>query len=137
MEPFSNSRLQETPELAIPGAKAVRVDYLDRPGLVEHLRGVQVVLSFIVTMADPDNISQKNLIDACVEAGVTRFAPSEWATASRCGIPSYQGKDEVYEYLQLVNREKPVCGVLSRRWAHTWLMWCRCLNTHCFSLGCS
>lgn len=46
----------------------------------EILEGVYTVLSFIVTQSDPGNVSQKNLIDAAVQAGVKRFAPSEWAT---------------------------------------------------------
>jgi hypothetical protein len=35
-------------------------------------------LSFIQLLADPENMAQKNLIDAAIVAGVKRFAPSEW-----------------------------------------------------------
>jgi len=35
-------------------------------------------LSFVQLLADPENIAQKNLIDASIDAGVKRFAPSEW-----------------------------------------------------------
>lgn len=38
------------------------------------------MLSFIATQEDPASTVQKNLIDAAVEAGVKRFAPSEWST---------------------------------------------------------
>jgi len=38
------------------------------------------VLSFITAQTDPDNIAQKTLIDASIEAGVKRFAPNEWST---------------------------------------------------------
>ena len=38
------------------------------------------MLSFIATQEDPASLVQKNLIDAAVEAGVKRFAPSEWST---------------------------------------------------------
>jgi hypothetical protein len=41
---------------------------------------VHTVLSFVVTTADPEGIVQKVLIDASIDAGVKRFAPSEWAT---------------------------------------------------------
>jgi hypothetical protein len=41
---------------------------------------VHTVLSFIHVQSDPGNINQKNLIKAAIEAGVKRFAPSEWAT---------------------------------------------------------
>jgi hypothetical protein len=38
------------------------------------------VLSFIATEQDLASTVQKNLIDAAVQAGVKRFAPSEWST---------------------------------------------------------
>jgi hypothetical protein len=38
------------------------------------------VLSFITAQTDPDNIAQKTLINASIEAGVKRFAPNEWST---------------------------------------------------------
>lgn len=37
------------------------------------------MLSFVDAMSDPENISQRTLIDASIRAGVKRFAPSEWA----------------------------------------------------------
>lgn len=97
------------PELTAQGVSIVQVDYNDKTSLIQHLQGVHTVLSFIVTMADPHNIAQKTLIDACIEAKVRRFAPSEWATRSHCGILSYAGKDEVSDYLNLINQEKSVC----------------------------
>ncbi|KAJ6000669.1 NAD(P)-binding protein [Penicillium waksmanii] len=53
--------------------------YQDKDQLVEALDGVHTVLSFLVTQEDPASIAQKNLIDAAIQAGVKRFAPSEWA----------------------------------------------------------
>ena len=38
------------------------------------------MLSFVVNQEDPASTVQKNLIDAAVQAGVKRFAPSEWST---------------------------------------------------------
>lgn len=55
------------------------VNYTDKDALVKALQGVHTVLSFIVVHQDPENKTQKNLIDAAVSAGVKRFAPSEWA----------------------------------------------------------
>jgi hypothetical protein len=55
------------------------VDYDDTADLTRSLEGVDTVLSFIVAHLDPEGTAQKNLIDASVAAGVTRFAPSEWA----------------------------------------------------------
>jgi hypothetical protein len=52
---------------------------LDRPSLVKALNGVHTVLSFIVAHKDIGNVTQKALIDASIEAGVKRIAPSEWA----------------------------------------------------------
>ncbi|KAL1604028.1 hypothetical protein SLS60_005620 [Paraconiothyrium brasiliense] len=54
------------------------VDYNDKDNLVNALRGVHTVLSFIQVLLDVDQQSQKNLIDAAVLAGVKRFAPSEY-----------------------------------------------------------
>ncbi len=54
------------------------MNYDDQSELVEALQGVHTVLSFIQLLSDPENKSQKNLIDAAIAAGVRRFAPSEW-----------------------------------------------------------
>lgn len=55
------------------------MDYLDKQQLVQVLQGMHTVLSFITVVMDHENHAQINLINACVEAGVKRFAPSEWA----------------------------------------------------------
>lgn len=61
-----------------PGVTWRSVNYDDKNELVEALRGIHTVLSFIQLLADPENKAQKNLIDAAIVAGVKRFAPSEW-----------------------------------------------------------
>jgi hypothetical protein len=58
----------------------IKTNYQDPKELVEILKDVHTVLSFIVTQSDPGNVSQKNLIDASIQAGVKRLAPSEWAS---------------------------------------------------------
>jgi hypothetical protein len=86
------------------------------------------MLSFIVVQNDPGNISQINLIDAAVGAGVKRFAPSEWGgyayvlkylvwdrsclllnicRSSDEGMP-WAGKAKVREYLRQINHPKKV-----------------------------
>lgn len=58
----------------------VKANYDDPEQLAQILQGVHTVLSFVASQADPGSTVQKNLIDAAVEAGVKRFAPSEWST---------------------------------------------------------
>lgn len=58
----------------------VTVNYHDLEQLVDALKGVHTVLSFITEDQDPESSVQKTLIDAAVQAGVQRFAPSEWAS---------------------------------------------------------
>jgi hypothetical protein len=65
--------VQEVSALTKQGLNAVKVDYHDKDGLVQLLWGVHTVLSFVVVASDPENITQKNLIDASIEAGVKRF----------------------------------------------------------------
>lgn len=62
----------------MPGVTWNAVNYENKSELVEALQGVHTVLSFVQLLADPGNQSQKNLIDACIIAGVKRFAPSEY-----------------------------------------------------------
>lgn len=54
------------------------VNYDNKTDLSEALEGIHTLLSFVQLLADPDNQSQKNLIDAAITAGVKRFAPSEY-----------------------------------------------------------
>ena len=56
-----------------------RVSFDDKAELVRELQGAEVVLNFIVVNDDPNNTVSKLVIDASIEAGVKRFAPSEWA----------------------------------------------------------
>lgn len=58
----------------------VKANYEDPKQLVQILQGVHTVLSFVITQTDPASTVQKNLIDAAIQAGVKRFAPSEWGS---------------------------------------------------------
>ncbi|EEU36003.1 uncharacterized protein NECHADRAFT_49787 [Fusarium vanettenii 77-13-4] len=95
------------------GVRYVQANYQDKAELAQLLKGIHTVLSFIAAHLDPENQAQKNLIDASVEAGVTRFAPSEWSTgvkiaSSLDAMPWYTGKVEVAQYLEDLNKDKKV-----------------------------
>ncbi|KAF5232140.1 hypothetical protein FANTH_13137 [Fusarium anthophilum] len=81
-----------------------QVDYDDKSALVDAMNGIDTVLSFLAMLDQNEALElHKKLIDAAIEAGVRRFAPSEWATASNSGVAHYQYKDEVRKYLEEVN----------------------------------
>ncbi|KAJ3539921.1 hypothetical protein NM208_g5288 [Fusarium decemcellulare] len=77
-----------------PGLSWAKIDYQDKRQLVDTLKGVHTVLSFIVVQQDPGSVSQINLIDACVAAGVTRYFVNNF--------PMYEGKLQVLEYCLFV-----------------------------------
>ncbi|KAJ6195903.1 hypothetical protein J3E72DRAFT_396904 [Bipolaris maydis] len=100
---------QDPTQVALPnGVQTIQLDYNEKGQIVDALQGVETVFSFIITGKDPGNVAQKNLIDACVEAKVRRFAPSEWVGVSSTGTPWYAGKAAVSAYLQELNTEKKV-----------------------------
>ncbi|KAI1085985.1 NAD(P)-binding protein [Rostrohypoxylon terebratum] len=84
------------------------VDYNDKKALVDVLRGTHTLLSFVQTLSDPDQRSQKNLIDACIEAGVKRFAPSEYGSQGTVDMDWLRVKVNIREYLEEVNRKEQV-----------------------------
>ncbi|KAK0718547.1 hypothetical protein B0T26DRAFT_778788 [Lasiosphaeria miniovina] len=99
---------------ALEGTTWVTVDYEDKSSLVKALQGVDTVLSFIAVHLDPDSSIAKRIIDAAVDAGVKRFAPSEWSayvdsTTSLSKIdllPWYAGKGVIRQYLADLNKDK-------------------------------
>lgn len=99
------SRQDATPENAIDGTTWVKVDYSDKQGLAQALQGVHTALSFLVF---GDTSIQENLIDAAIEAGVKRFAPSEWAVSNVRHLDWYAGKVQIREYLREKNKDKKV-----------------------------
>ncbi|OAG44392.1 hypothetical protein AYO21_01388 [Fonsecaea monophora] len=88
-----------------PNYRVVEVDYLDTDELVLNLKGVDVVLSFVL---DYENRVQKALINACVLAKVKRFAPSEWVWGNYSGIELFKYKDEIRQYLEHLNAQEIV-----------------------------
>ncbi|KAI0431239.1 hypothetical protein F5Y09DRAFT_305534 [Xylaria sp. FL1042] len=89
-----------------PGVKWLAVDYNDKGALVEALRGIHTVLSFVQLLSDPEQKAQKNLIDATISAGVKRFAPSEYGSRGVDNMAWWEGKHKVREYLKTVNEEQ-------------------------------
>ncbi|KAF7560406.1 hypothetical protein G7046_g3741 [Stylonectria norvegica] len=89
-----------------PGVSWRAVDYGDEENLVEALRGIHTVLSFInQPVAELENSSQKLLIDACISAGVKRFAPSDHGKED---LPFWSAKKRIEEYLEKVNKSEKV-----------------------------
>lgn len=72
------TKYSRSEKLVAPGVHWRVVNYDDKEDLVEALKGIHTLLSFVQLLADPQNQSQKNLIDAAIDAGVERFAPSEY-----------------------------------------------------------
>ena len=57
----------------------------------------------MVVHLDTDCVAQKNLIHACIDAGVKRFSPSEWGIKNNSGIDPYANKDTIAQYLREIN----------------------------------
>ncbi|OTB15214.1 hypothetical protein K445DRAFT_318054 [Daldinia sp. EC12] len=97
----------------LPGVEWVQTTYEDKSELVRLFKGVEAVICFLPVHLDKDNAIQKRLIDASIEAGVRRYAPSEWATgvkleSSLDAMSWYAGKVEIAHYLEKLNEEKKI-----------------------------
>ncbi|KAH9908455.1 NAD(P)-binding protein [Xylariomycetidae sp. FL2044] len=97
---------------SLQGVSWVKTAY-EKEELVRLFQGVETVFCFFPVHLDPGNATQKRLINASIEAGVKRFAPSEWATGVKLetaldAMPWYAGKIEIGHYLEEVNKEKKV-----------------------------
>ncbi|KAH7084723.1 NmrA-like family protein-like protein [Paraphoma chrysanthemicola] len=99
------------PTTRTPGVSYLQIDYSDLASLTQSLRGFDTCLSFLIAHLDIDNITQKNLIHACIAAGVRRFAPSEWSIASHSGVPAYAQKDEIAAYLAELKEQGKLGGL--------------------------
>ncbi|KAI1472630.1 NAD(P)-binding protein [Daldinia caldariorum] len=98
---------------SLPGVEWVQTTYEDKSELVRLFKGVETVICFLAVHLDKDNAIQKRLIDASIEAGVRRYAPSEWATgvkleSSLDAMPWYEGKIKIAHYLEKLNEQKKV-----------------------------
>lgn len=86
------------PSLSALGIDVRPVFYTDHVALVNALRGVHTIISTIAAMDDSMRTSQLALLAAAKEAGVKRFAPSEFA-----GM-----KDGELAYPELYKPNRPV-----------------------------
>ncbi|KAI1261299.1 NAD(P)-binding protein [Xylariaceae sp. FL1019] len=118
-----------------PGIKWQVVDYNDKSALTEALRGTHTLLSFVQLLSDPGEKAQRNLIDAAIDAGVKRFAPSEYGrqvkrpiltnvinininvparkltsadSKSMVDMPWTSGKERIRGYLEQINAKADV-----------------------------
>lgn len=84
----SASNLTQTSNMVI-----AQVDYHSVPSVVSALRGVQVVISILTSRAAGN---QNPLIDASIDAGVSRFIPSEFGNDTTnsyiAKLPFYSAK---------------------------------------------
>ncbi|OAQ70229.1 hypothetical protein VFPPC_02732 [Pochonia chlamydosporia 170] len=97
----------------LPGVQWIQTTYEDKTELVRLLQGVHTLLCFYAVHLDPGSETQKRLIDAAVEAGVKRYAPSEWSTGEKLKestdvLAWYAGKVEISQYLENFNQQKKV-----------------------------
>ncbi|KAF3768044.1 NAD(P)-binding protein [Cryphonectria parasitica EP155] len=100
---------REAPDADLdPAVKWKCVDYNDKSSLIKSLRGVHTLLSFVQLLSDPNQESQKNLIDAAISAGVKRFAPSEYGSKDTNHMAWWQGKQNIRDYLRQVNAAETV-----------------------------
>ncbi|KAK3688822.1 hypothetical protein B0T22DRAFT_375879 [Podospora appendiculata] len=102
------SRRDPKPDDLIEGITWLKVNYLDKNDLVKALQGVHTVISFILAHLDTKAEAQINLIDACINAGVKRHAPSEWLGPNLSLSPFYASKLIVRAYLDEINKDKKV-----------------------------
>ncbi|KAL2137802.1 hypothetical protein VTI28DRAFT_8196 [Corynascus sepedonium] len=91
-------------KIAIAGPGQLAFEIID--GLVATGKHEIVILSRRDNMGQKDDaFVQKNLIDAAIEAGVKRIAPSEWAVANFNHLTWYNAKLTIRDYLREKNKE--------------------------------
>ncbi|KAJ6004771.1 NAD(P)-binding protein [Penicillium herquei] len=90
------------------GTTWIKVDYTSVEQLTQVLQGVHTVLSFVTESTGEGSPVQFNLIDASVNAGVKRFAPSEWASSGFTHMSWYAFKEVTRQYLKDLNKDKKV-----------------------------
>ncbi|KAL4937872.1 hypothetical protein BDV06DRAFT_226542 [Aspergillus oleicola] len=93
---------------ASQGVTWVKTNYENTQELAGVLKGVHTVLSFIIEQDTETSPTQRRLIDAAIQAGVKRFAPSEWASSTFDGLSWYSYKLSIRAYLAEVNKDKKV-----------------------------
>jgi hypothetical protein len=64
---------------SLPGVDWVKTLFEDKSELVRLLTKIHTLFCYFPAHLDKNGEAQKRLIDAAVEAGVKRYAPSEWS----------------------------------------------------------
>ncbi|CAD6581394.1 MAG: hypothetical protein ASARMPRED_000600 [Alectoria sarmentosa] len=102
------------PSLTAKGVDVRPLSYTDHASLTAALRGVHTVLSVIGSIStDEARESQLAVIAAAKEAGVKRFAPSEYAIRDYGDWDFYAGKIPVWEATEASGMEYTqfTCGI--------------------------
>ncbi|KAJ0412961.1 NAD(P)-binding protein [Aspergillus carlsbadensis] len=99
---------KDAPKEPAEGITWIKPNYDSVEQLTETLQGVHTLLSFVTEQEGAESPIQKRLIAAAVQAGVKRFAPSEWATATTQNLPWYAYKAEIRRYLAELNKDEKV-----------------------------
>jgi len=90
------------------GLSVRQVDYSSRQSIVDGLKGVQGVVSLL---SGPGLAHQPGLVDAAVEAGVTRFLPSEFGSDTRhpgvAKFPVFTSKVTSLDYVEQKAADNP------------------------------
>jgi uncharacterized protein YbjT (DUF2867 family) len=96
------SRQDTTPHTKLPGVNVRPVSYEDHTQLVDALKGVHTLICAIFVFSNDLATIQLALIKAAVEAGVKRFAPSEFAGTLKTAelVDAYHPKLRVAEGLR-------------------------------------
>ncbi|KAJ3279470.1 hypothetical protein HK104_001435 [Borealophlyctis nickersoniae] len=96
--------LSRTPQPAFEslGCDVRQVDYTSHTSLVSALTGVHTLISCVAPLGPELSTTQIQMIRAAEEAGVKRFAPSEWAgdTKKNKHIVLYREKMKVIDVLR-------------------------------------
>ncbi|KAM0713992.1 hypothetical protein Q7P37_010956 [Cladosporium fusiforme] len=102
------------PDLEAHGVEVRQVDYSSHESLTKGLQGVHTLLSFLGGTATALHESQLALVAAAKEAGVKRFAPSEFAVrGGGYELSLYAGKKAVWEAAKASEMEvtRFSCGI--------------------------
>lgn len=97
--PVILSRQTNNPKQSPEGIETRYVDYTSHESLVAALQDIDTVLS-VVLIPGPESITyQLNLLNAAIEAGCRRFAPSEFALRehAQAQVDLLQPKNVVWE----------------------------------------
>ncbi|KAK9770739.1 putative NmrA-like domain-containing protein [Seiridium cardinale] len=102
---------------SLPGLQWIQTSYQEKSELVQLFRGINTVLCFLTVHTDNENETQKRIIDAAVEAGVKRYAPSEWSSWNTRVLEEYQpgekgGRDPPVTYTAAVDIGKVVARAI-------------------------